>query len=137
MYELINNIFGLLECKKYIGINNYDDYEYWCGVLITLNRNQINKQLQEILKIEIVESKKARSLGWNAYYWKIVVPNGVKAARGNGWEFSTDEMHEQFKKAFIIKHSIFDTASIQVPINSTQLEKSLRIHMNKYRGYGI
>ena len=46
-------------------------------------------------------------------------------------------MANLFKKAFIIKHSIFNTASIQVPINSTQLEKSLRIHMNKYRGYGI
>lgn len=53
------------------------------------------------VKIEISESKKSRSLGWNAYYWAITIPNGVKAARKNGWEFDNDEMHEQFKKAFI------------------------------------
>ena len=67
-----------------------------------IQKNSLAPIIGKRVKIEIVESKKARSLGWNAYYWKIVVPNGVKAARGNGWEFSTDEMHEQFKKAFII-----------------------------------
>jgi len=66
-----------------------------------IQKNCLDPLIGKRVKIEIVESKKARSLGWNAYYWKIVVPNGVKAARGNGWEFSTDEMHEQFKKAFI------------------------------------
>ena len=53
------------------------------------------------VKIEISVSKKARSLGWNAYYWKVTIPNGVAAAKGNGWEFNNDEMHEQFKKAFL------------------------------------
>jgi len=66
-----------------------------------IQKNCLDPLIGKRVKIEIVESKKARSLGWNAYYWKIVVPNGVKAARENGLEFSTDEMHEQFKKAFI------------------------------------
>ena len=67
-----------------------------------IQKNALAPIIGQRVKIEISESKKARSLGWNAYYWKIVIPNGVKAARDKGWEFTSDEMHEQFKKAFIV-----------------------------------
>jgi len=105
----------------YARINQKGQLEYENEII---RRNVIEPLVGVRVKVEITESKKARSLGWNAYYWKIVIPNGSKAAKEKGWEFSSEEIHEQFKKAFLkdrIKRNTKTGESKKLPPSTTSL----------------
>lgn len=61
------------------------------------------------IKVDVKPSKKVRSLAWNAYYWGVVIPSGAAAARLAGWDYDNDDIHGEFKKAFIPKKTKVNT----------------------------
>ena len=68
------------------------------------------------ITVSIKEVKQVRSLGWNSYYWVVIVPRVTLGMIGVGYEadeLDNDIVHEYLKQRFLSKEIVSeDTGEI-------------------------